>query len=592
MKEKIKNFRLKKLAAGIVAASMSVTLIAGTAFAADYGDYVPTETKTVTSSAVTGATAAANTVALSVLGIDVAATNGAGIYNAGGSTDDYGKDSANLGIFGTDLNDKADPYLYNFYYNLANSESNTTYTLAQFSGDYDYSVHSLWSAVPYTLLWNSNKSGPTGQASGTTYISVGSYGAKTTNPAFYYEPDILLGGSTNGYASELANYQAAYNSSYNPTVFLGYGTSTGMYAANGSRSDGLGLEYNQFDMCTGLVYLGSVVQNLVNTSTNNETTRYDQGAYEIAVNYDKYDRGLYYYVLSEIADGSLTQVRYASSLSYDEDTEMYTVKCGTSRAAQYASGIGQDIYELLEDGYTFSDESSYTQSGSSYLLTLNQLIEILNAPTTGEDASTDATGIIIGSEVSDVDTEAGDLAAAGIRGLDDLPECVYGMTMQTVENGMGIPFYIGYFYYNQDSSLNPANYIAYWIANFYHVSNTTNMQIIFNQMMADADSPDGLNYAKYVISSDSDGTYSDSTVESQILEGIAYYTETLEEEYEDMVEDGEIDSDSALFWTSLDENVGIGSSAQNTSSGYTCTVASSFTDDFGNTIYKYTFTAK
>jgi len=586
MLDRKKSFKLKKLAAGVLAASMSVTLMAGTAFASvDYSAYAPTSGMSLKESdddkdVATGATAAANTVVLSVLGLDVASTNGAGIYNSSGKTSNYGADSSNLGIFGTDLNDSPDPYLYNFYYNL--------YTTQSGGGTYSTTDYVAWTAAPYTLLWESNKSGPTGQASGTVEIAVSGYTTKTTNPAFYYEPDILLGGSTNGYASELANYQTAYNSDYNPTVFLGYGTSTGMYAANGSRSDGLGLEYNQFDMCTGVVYLGSVVQNMVNTS--GETTRYDQGAYEIAVNYDKYDRGLYYYVLRQIANGSLTQVRYASSLSYDEDTEMYTVKCGTSRAAQYASGIGQDIYELLEDGYTFSDDSSYTQSGSSYLLTVDQLIEILNAPTIADDedddANTAATGIIIGSEVSAVDTEYGDLEAAGIRGLDDLPECVYGMTMQTVENGMGIPFYIGYFYYNQDSTLNPANYISYWIENFYHVSKVANMQIIFEQMMDEADSPDGLDYSDFVISDD----YSASTVESQIQAGITYYTGTLKGVYQSMATAGEIDSDSALFWTSLDENVGIGSTVQDTNEGYTCTATSSFTDNFDNTIYKYTFT--
>ncbi|MCD8110721.1 MAG: hypothetical protein LUE14_11600 [Clostridiales bacterium] len=537
---------------------------------------------------LTGATAAANTVVLSLLGINVTSSDGAGLYQASGSTDSYGTDSSNLGIFGSDINDNPDPYIYNFFYNLNSTESG--------GGTYSADDYSAWTATPYSLIWGSNKSGPTGQASGTTTITVGGV-TKTTNPAFFYEPDILLGGSSNGYATELANYQADYNADYDPTVFLGYGTGSGNYAASGTRSDGLGLEYNQFDMTKGVVYLGSVVQNLMNET--GKVNRYDQGTYEIAVDYDKYDRGLYYYVLSEIADGTLTQVRYASSLSYDADTG-YFVSQGTGRNAQYASGIGIDIYDLLAEGYTFSDgtvveattvESSGGQGGpgggsstsTGYYLTTDQLIEILNAPTAENE---DATGIIIGSSLSSVDTEDSDLANAGIRSLSNLPSCVYGMTMQTVENGMGIPFYIGFFYYNQDESLNPVSYIYYWMENFYHVSDTDAMDLVINNMLADSDLPSALS-----LSGSHASSYSSTEIEEQIVAGIAYYQNTLEPAYDAMVEAGEIESDSALYWTSLDTSVGIGSSIRDTNTNFTCASGESFTDSFGNVIYSFTYTS-
>ncbi|MCD7981148.1 MAG: hypothetical protein LUF32_02350 [Clostridiales bacterium] len=539
---------------------------------------------------LTGATAAANTVVLSVLGINVTSTNSAGMYSSSGSAqNEDGTDSSNLGIFGSDINDAPDPYIYNFFYNLYNYGVDVD---TEHYEDYSETANADWTATPYTLLWSSNKSGASGQASGTTTITINGV-TKTTNPAFYYEPDILLGGTSNGYATELANYQTDYNADYDPTIFLGY---TGTYSTSGTRSDGLGMEYNQFDMTRGVVYLGSVVQNLMNET--GKVNRYDQGAYEISVDYDKYNRGLYYYVLSEIAEGKLTQVRYVSALTYDTDTgftvsQADRVTQGTDRTAQYASGIGVDIFDLLEDGYVFSDGSTAetttitstsgreTTTKTGYIVTVDQLIEILNEPTQENEL---ATGVVL---TSIVDTEDDDLAEAGIRFLADLPECVYGMTMQTVENGMGIPYYIGYFYYDQDNDLNPISYIYYWMENFYHVSDNDAMDTVINNMLEDASLPDELQLA-----GSHAANYSSSLIESQITAGIEYYTETLEPSYDAMVEAGEIDSDSALYWSCLDTSVGIGSDVRDTNVNYDCTSGESFTDDYGNEVYSFTFTEK
>ncbi|MCD7922601.1 MAG: hypothetical protein LUG27_09290 [Clostridiales bacterium] len=580
MKQRKRIFKSGVAAASAVA--LTVGMLPVSALAVSY-DAPTSGMEADNDTYLSGATAAANTVVLSLLGINVTSSNSAGLYEASGTTSSYGTDSSNLGIFGSDINDNPDPYIYNFFYNLNSTQSD--------GGDYSESDYVAWTATPYALIWESNKSGSSGRASGTTTITVGGV-TKTTNPAFYYEPDILIGGASNGYATELANYQADYNADYDPTVFLG------TYATNGSdgslRSDGLGLEYNQFDMTTGVVYLGSVVQNLMNET--GKVNRYDQGTYEIAVDYDKYDRGLYYYVLSKIADGTLTQVRYTSSLSYDADTG-YFVSLGTRRNAQYASGIGTDIYNLLEEGYTFSDgtvvdlttiESTDNRGGTTtstgYYLTTDQLIEILNAPTAENE---DATGIVIGSDLANVDTDNNDLANAGIRSLNNLPSCVYGMGGQTVENGMGIPFYAGFFYYSQDESLNPVSYIYYWLENFYHVSDTDAMDMVVNNMLEESDLPSALS-----LSGSHSFSYSATEIEEQIVAGIEYYQNTLEPEYDAMVESGEIESDSALYWSTLDTSVGIGSSVRDTNTNFTCESSeSSFTDSFGNVIYSFTYTS-
>jgi len=535
---------------------------------------------------LSGATGQANTVILSLLGINLASSNFKALSGSGDGTD-----SSYSGVFGSDINDNPDPYIYNYFYNLNSTGSG--------GGDYSEDDYYLWTATPYTLIWSANMAGASGQASGTTTITVNGV-TKTTNPAFFYEPDILLGGTENQYATELANYQADYNADYEPIIFLGY---TGTYSANGTRSDGLGQEYNQFDMNKGVIYLGSVVQNLMNET--GKTNRYDQGTYEIGVDYDKYNRGLYYYARSLIENGDLTQINYVVGLSYDEDTGMYTVTQGKSndRYTQHASGLGTEIFDLLEEGYTFSDgtvvEASEVEQGgyqvgpidpnasstiTGYYLTPDQLVEILNAPTDENEA---ATGVVlgIGSSATSLDP-TGKLTDAGIRFLGNLPSCVYSMTVQTVENGMGIPYYAGFFYYNQDESLNPVSYIYYWMEHFYHVSDNEAMDEVISNMLEDADLPGDLTE-----NSGYADEYSSSEIEDQIVAGIEYYENDLLPYYNYLVRFGQIESDSALFWSTLDTSVGIGSDVRDTNVDCECTSGESFEDEYGNEIYSFTFTS-
>jgi len=536
---------------------LPVSAMASVCFDAPYSS-MPEDTMVLT-----GATAADNTFVLSMLGVNVTATNDSGVYNAGGMTDSYGTDSCNLGVFGSDINDNPDPYLYNFYYNLYQTQSG--------GSDYSVSEYKLWEAAPYTLIWNYNTYYASGRAYQTKEISINNV-TKTCNPAFFYEPDILLGGITDGYADQLALYQRNYNDSYIPTIFLGYGTGQGHYAPLGTRSDGLGLEYNQFDMSKGVVYLGTVIQTL--SGKTGKTTRYEEGAYEIAVDYDKYGRGLYYYTLSQIDNGNLTQVRYASGLSRSSDS--YIVYRNSGRMAQYASGIGIDIYDLLEEGYVFSDGSEYGKTTLGYKLTEEQLIEILNEPTS---MNSSATGIILGCSPSGIDTD-GTLMQEGIRFLNDLPDSTYGLTMQSVENGLGIPLYIGFFYYNQDDTLNPLAYVYYWIEHFYHISNLESENITAQNMLASADLPAGITC------NDIDTfDYDPYDVEWQIMDGIEYYLNVLEPAYED---EG-INGNSALYWTSLDMEVGIGSDIRDTNISHISYSKQLFTDSFGNTIYKISY---
>ncbi len=490
--------KFKRIIALAAAAALSLSMTAAPAFASD--NYTPytahSSAVTANGNILTGAAYAASTVDLSILGVNVTSSNGAGIWNSAGQA---AASSPNLGIFGTTLNDNMDPYLANFYYNYATNGG---------GGDYNATDYSDWTG-PYTLRCDSAKSGPSGLDKNTNlYVSINDV-TKTFNAAFFYEPDVQITTSETAYDSYLSQYNAIYHADdddYDPEQVVHVSTM-------GANSKGL--QYNQFEMSEGLVEMAVKIQQRM--SDAGKKTRYKEGPYEIAVDYDKYGRGLYYYAQSLFgAENGLTKINYAASVSYNGSK--WVVKDATSRQAQYAAGIGNNIYDLLANGFKFNNNGTeYTisaETDGSYLLTTDQLTEILNKPASGNNSN--AYGVILGAAGSGSEYTA--LTNKGIRFLSSLPECVYGMTMQTAENGMGIPFYLCYFYYNQNSAFDPTNLIGYWVKHFYHVSDSDSMATVLSNMLDNADLPAG-----YTVNASSYSTASDTAVEDMIIAGIKYY---------------------------------------------------------------------
>ncbi|MCC8120669.1 MAG: hypothetical protein LIO42_01480, partial [Oscillospiraceae bacterium] len=154
----MKHFNLKKLTAGALTAVMLVSALGISAFAdssttrsysgSAYSTYAPTEATKTYLSALSGSTAAANTTVLEILGINVTSTDAAGVYNSAGTN---GQSSPiNLLIFGSQWNQAADPYLWNFYYNFNANPSSA-------GGDYSTSAYDGWTGN-YTLISSGNKS--------------------------------------------------------------------------------------------------------------------------------------------------------------------------------------------------------------------------------------------------------------------------------------------------------------------------------------------------------------------------------------------------------------------------------------------------
>lgn len=425
----MKKNRFRKLTAVALSAALMISATALTAFADDEEDIfnsetgIPTDTTTEYLSALSGATAAANTTVLEILGINVTSSDAAGIYNSGGNS----SSPINLKIFGSGWNQAADPYLWNFYYNLDTNPGDG-------GGNYDIDDYDGWEGA-YALISSSNKSGPSGRAASNSRTDIDTtLGAKSCNPALYYEPDLLFSGDTasstsalitltsSSYAGGWADYVSdGYRTSgYTPIVIGGWNTN--QYCLNNSTYA------STKAMAEGIVTMAQTIAG--------QTSK--QGRYgsvvDIANRLYSFNVGLH----ENAVDEGYTDAIYCTGLKLNSDGTV-TVSKASGRVAQYLDGLGTNVYDTL---------TNYTMSVSAFITAMQG-------------------GTVFGVSVdSSLQTQ---LKAAGINCVS-LPTTVYGMTMQSADNMLGTAYAFAALYGDSDEDL-PTTYdvLAYWLTYFYHV---------------------------------------------------------------------------------------------------------------------------
>ncbi|MCD8005069.1 MAG: hypothetical protein LUE91_05390, partial [Oscillospiraceae bacterium] len=327
------------------------------------------------------------------------------------TTDNAGISSLAQLIFGSAWNESADPYIANYYYNTANGIDSD-----EWEGEY--------------LLTNFAKSGPTGGVSDTSTSTITVNGVtKTCNTVFFYEPDVLLGSSTSSYSTGIEYYQSTVNGDYDPLQIGGWGTGTGSYA----QSDGTFA--STVAMANGVYYDAVAIQAWLDYTDSDLSGRYG----DIVANgetYSDFALGIHFYYQLLVAEDVLDPVNYTGGLTINSDGT-YTLSAGSGRMAQYADGLG-----TLVTG------------------TYNSIEEVAAA-----------VDVIVGS-VSD-STVLAALETAGVKVLSSLPQAVYGTTMQSPDNIIGLPYFFAFFYEDQLADagidLTVADVTAYFVKNIYHV---------------------------------------------------------------------------------------------------------------------------
>ncbi len=435
----------KKLTAVALSAALMVSAVSmsASAITLDTSGSVsysaPTSTMTVDSTILSGATAAANTTLMSILGINVTSTDAAGVYNSAGTNGQT--TPINLQIFGSDWNSSPDPYYYNFYYNLVyNTDDGTTvgdchYVASDDDPSTSTSFYDSWTGA-YTLIYSANKSGPSGGASSTlmTLIVNGST-VKNTNPAFYYQPDVLFSGATlndvtdatdydtTAYNNALDAYNTANSTNYSPLITGGWNTS--QYCANTS-ADGFG---NIKSMAKGIQAIASAIE-----SNTDKSGRYGDIS-DIANQLYAFSVGVHEYAVNE--ENDYTYAVYCVDPTYNSDGTV-TVKAASGRYAQYLDGLGTDLYDEAE----LTSETA-TMSVSAFATLVNKY------------------GAVVFSNSTSL----------GVTCVP-MPTTVYGMTMQSADNMLGVAYCFGALYGDDSEDSEIPTYLdmlAYWVTYFYHV---------------------------------------------------------------------------------------------------------------------------
>lgn len=357
-----------------------------------------------------------------------------------------------LGVFGSDVNSNPDPYLYNYFFNNAYAADNGLETIA-----------AATSAV--------EQLDGTGQA------------PEVILEALTNRPDLVLsqGGDTgssdpnesyvNVIASLPENVDGDPDNDYNPSYFT-CSISTLVYQTENLKN------------------LAAVMKNLMDEQSL--TARYGDPTI-IASDYDKYIWGLYFYIQKQVGDNKKT---VAVVTGTEDNGANWTMPL---RATDVSQSKPNRLVEYTRDN------------------------TILLSDTLGEKASLEqvlSADVVVAvgkGEVLRTAAEAAGVAEADMPVIfDTLPNCLYGMTMQTHENALGIP-YLQSFIYADELDLNPAYAAAYFYQKFFHVTDDAALQETVEVLLSGADLPEGVT---------ADLTdYDPADIEAMIVEGIEYATE-------------------------------------------------------------------
>ncbi|MGI6205488.1 MAG: S-layer homology domain-containing protein [Anaerovoracaceae bacterium] len=467
----MKKFR--KLTAVLLVLVM--LLFSGTTVMAASSFSVPTEPMSTDDGVIKVSAMRAGQIAPLILGADLVATS-----NLGASSDDYNKVTSILGVFGSDINESPDPYLYNYFYNLYAADNgkstveNATIAETQMEGTGQTTevIQNVLTHRPQLIL---------SQAPGT--------GSATENSSY---ADVIK--------TLPENTDSDTTNDYSPSFYT-CSISTLLY------------------QCENLINLAEAINTVC--EDQNLTTRYGD-PYVIATDYDKYVWGYYFYVMKELEEKNIDKKSVAILSSTEDNGATWTMP---ERATTPDQKKPNRLVEYCRDNTDLLSDEIGTSA------TLQQVLDCDVVIATGEGAA---------------DTLRSAASAAGVSEsdlpmiIDTLPTCLYGMIMQTHENGLGIPYFMSIIY-SDELDLNPVYAAAYFYQNFFHITDNQALQETTNTLLASATLPDSVTTSLT--------NYDPESIEEKIIEGMDYAEQIQGKRHDD-----------TEVWQP-DRTVGIGSSS-------------------------------
>ena len=473
----------------VVAAALSATMVAGTAMSASaatptYNFKAPETPMKVDDNTITVSVHRAASVLPEILGLNTSC----GFSMINGSMPESLEEAQTklmLGTFGSDENQGADPYYYNYFYNF-------------------YAKATGKEVSQDAVLVPENNGAASPLKADTTIID--GYGTSISLAA---RPDILIGVSSSNNGSDTTGYNDLISRIRNGSIgeeyyqdgdedyspyLVGYSTTT------------------TYDMITTMNEVAKIMNQI--TKETGKTGRYGDPE-EITQEFADYVGGVSTYVLSQLAAKGQEKKTVAHVVQINSDGTYTIANAGTQAATSNVRGV--EYLSLVTDN--LADKLGKT------VVTKDELMQADIIVTCG---STGAGGDL-GAGGSSAGTAAKDMTRAQIMDnlnlpndtnkvvITEYPDTIYGITMNSIENGMGFGYFVGCAY---SEIVNPVQLCAYFYENFYHMKSSS-LQGIVNSTFSEVSLPNEL--------STSLTGYSSKEIAEKLAAGKAYYYKNAEQ---------------------------------------------------------------
>ena len=476
-KKNYKVFLALALAAGMFgSAAMSASAATPT-----YNFDAPTSPTKVDDNVITASVHRAASVLPEILGINTSC--GFSMINGSmPSTLDEAKTKLMLGVFGTSANENPDPYYYNYFYNFYAKANN------------------LKSTQDAVLVPEKNVAANPAQAD-TTIID--GYG---TSISLANRPDILIGTnpdrSGNDYTSMIKDIRSgAIGSDY--------------YQQGDENYDPVLVNYSMTTTYDMVVTLNDVAEEMNEiTAKTGKTGRYGDPT-EIADEFGNYVCGTSTYVLSQLKEKNLKKKTVAHVVAVNSDGTFTLANAKTLAATSNVRGV--EYLALVTDN--LADTLQKTVVSKDELMTADVIVTCGSTGGGGDygagNVTSNATNDMSRQDILTAMGLTGDNEKDGKLVITEYPDTVYGITMNSIENGMGFGYFIGYAY-SDVLDINPVDMCAYFYEKFYHVKDYESLKNITENTFADVVLPVGIEKTM-------SSKYSVDDIAAKLATGKAYY---------------------------------------------------------------------
>jgi len=471
-----------KIAKKIVCATLALVMVLGfgsAAFAAGASFSAPKSPLVIDENVITMAAHSQGWITPEVLGINNTTARDQEVpeyYGNEKATLEFGTKSMALGVFGSDINSAPNPYMYNYFYNLYARENGLEEVpLGQF------------------MLSKDVNGGPMNAAANGGYEQNG----QVVPASLYLRPDILLGvgpvkDKITGYTAALSvlpeNADEDKTNDYEPYQ-VAY-TTTHVYSFLESM-------YELSDICNEI------------TAKTGKVTRYGDPLV-ITENVEKFVKGIQAYVIGKIKvdgtelktvavlDAAATQFLRTNGVIADNEYVLNTKNMSTqattsfSRVAEFVADTSVNLVDKLgleeqpAAAVAAATRQAPAKESTYFKATADQIAEncdvVVFCNVLSSIPENNGQGLSEGSFQMDlvekVSAENKD-KARDMEVLGAAFSCVGSLGANSVENLLGMAYYTAYLY---PEYVNQFDVIAYWMQNFYHVTDLATLKSVVGAM--------------------------------------------------------------------------------------------------------------